>query len=149
MRSASTDPLFARIAESFGRQGFMTTLGAELSVVEPGHVIIRMPFSAALSQQHGFAHAGSIASITDSACGYAALTLMHAEAAVLTAEFKINLLAPAEGTHFEAEGRVLRAGRRVHVVEGKAYAIHGESRKPIAAMLATMMVIEPETGLRA
>jgi uncharacterized protein (TIGR00369 family) len=127
----------------------MTTLGAELALVEPGHVVIRMPFSVAISQQHGFAHAGSIASITDSACGYAALTRMPEDAAVLTAEFKINLLAPAQGTHFEAEGRVLRAGRRVHVVEGKAYAVNGESRKLIAAMLATMMVIEAETGLKA
>jgi uncharacterized protein (TIGR00369 family) len=143
------DPLHARIAESFGRQGFMATLGADLALVAPGHVVIAMPFSPAISQQHGFAHAGSIASIVDSACGYAALTLMPETAAVLTAEFKINLLAPAAGSRFEAEGRVLRAGKRVHVVEGKAWAIAGEQRKLVAAMLATMMVIDAETGLRA
>lgn len=144
-----SDPVFARIAESFGKQGLMTTLGAELTVAEPGRVVIRMPFSPAISQQHGFAHAGSISSITDTACGYAALTLMGEDKAVLTSEFKINLLVPAAGTHFEAEGRVLRAGKRVHVVQGEAFAINGESRKQIAVMLATMMVIEPETGLKS
>ena len=143
------DGLFNRIAESFGRQGLMHTLGASLAQASPGEVIIRMPFSPAISQQHGFAHAGSIATIVDSACGYAALTLMGEDKAVLTSEFKINLLAPAIGTHFEAMGRVLRAGRRVHVVQGEAWAIAGESRKQVAVMLATMMVIEGETGLKS
>lgn len=144
-----SNALFDRIAESFGRQGLMGTLGATLEIVEPGRVMIRMPFSKAISQQHGFAHAGSISTITDTACGYAALTLMPEDKAVLTSEFKINLLAPAIGTHFEAEGRVLRAGKRVHVVQGEAYAVQGESRKQVAVMLATMMVIEGETGLKA
>ncbi|OYU49070.1 MAG: hypothetical protein CFE31_06720 [Rhizobiales bacterium PAR1] len=144
-----SNALFDRIAESFGRQGLMGTLGATLEIVEPGRVMIRMPFSKAISQQHGFAHAGSISTITDTACGYAALTLMPDDKAVLTSEFKINLLAPAIGTHFEAEGRVLRAGKRVHVVQGEAYAVQGESRKQVAVMLATMMVIEGETGLKA
>lgn len=141
--------ILARIAESFSRQGLMATLGATIEAAEPGRVVIRMPFSAAISQQHGFAHAGAISSIVDTACGYAALTLMAEDKAVLTSEFKINLLAPAAGTHFLAEGKVLRAGRRVHVVQGEAFAVNGESRKQIAVMLATMMVIEPETGLRA
>jgi uncharacterized protein (TIGR00369 family) len=139
----------ARIAESFARQGLMHTLGASLASVAPGAVTIRMPFSPAISQQHGFAHAGSIATIVDSACGYAALTLMPPDKAVLTSEFKINLLAPAMGTHFEAVGKVLRAGRRVHVVQGEAYAIDGASRKQVAVMLATMMVIEGDTGLKS
>lgn len=141
------DPLFARIAESFDRQGLMATLGARLALVEPGRVVIAMPFSPALSQQHGFVHAGAITSIVDSACGYAAFTLMGPGKAVLTAEFKINLLAPAAGERFEAEGRVLRAGRRVHVVQGDVHAITGESRKHVAVMLATMMVVESDTGL--
>lgn len=141
--------LFDRIAGSFTKQGLMHTLGAALTAVEPGRVVIRLPFSLAISQQHGFAHAGAISTITDTACGYAALTLMGEDKAVLTSEFKINLLAPALGTHFEAEGRVLRAGRRVHVVQGEAFAVQGASRKQIAVMLATMMVIEPETGLKS
>ena len=145
----SDDPLFHRIEASFAKQGLMQTLGASLGQVGPGEVTIRMPFSPAISQQHGFAHAGSIATIVDSACGYAALTLMAEDKAVLTSEFKINLLAPALGTHFEAKGRVLRAGRRIHVVQGEAWAIQGESRKQVAVMLATMMVIDGETGLRS
>lgn len=138
-----------RIQESFDRQGFLSTIGARLALVEPGRVVIRMPFTPAISQQHGFAHAGAIATIVDTAGGYAALTLMPEDKAVLTGEFKVNLLAPAIGTHFDAEGIVLRAGKRVHVVEGKVYAITGESRKLIAVMLATMMVIEGDTGLRS
>ncbi len=141
--------LFTRIADSFSRQGLMHTLGASLAAVAPGAVTIRMPFSPAISQQHGFAHAGAITTIVDSACGYAALTLMPEDKAVLTSEFKINLLAPAIGTHFEATGRVLRAGRRVHVVQGEAWAIDGESRKQVAVMLATMMVIDSDTGLKS
>lgn len=145
----SEDLLFQRIAASFGKQGLMSTLGATLDRVASGSVMIRMPFSPAISQQHGFAHAGSIATIVDSACGYAALTLMPEDKAVLTSEFKINLLAPALGTHFEATGTVLRAGRRVHVVQGEAWALQGESRKQVAVMLATMMVIDGETGLKS
>lgn len=141
--------LFARIAASFDRQGLMHTLGASLARVAPGDVMISLPFSPAISQQHGFAHAGAMATIIDSACGYAALTLMPEDKAVLTSEFKINLLAPAIGTHFEATGRVLRAGRRVHVVQGEAWALQGESRKQVAVMLATMMVIDSETGLKS
>lgn len=141
------DTLFARISESFDRQGLMSTLGAHLLEVLPGKVVIAMAASPAISQQHGFAHAGAITSIADSACGYAALTLMPEGKAVLTSEFKINLLAPAAGEHFEAEGKVLRAGRRVHVAMGEVYAVKEGSRKQIAVMLATLMVIDAETGL--
>ncbi len=143
-----SDMIQTRIAESFAKQGLMATMGASLSSIEPGRVVISMPFSAHLSQQHGVVHAGAITSIVDSACGYAALTLMPEHAAVLTSEFKINLLAPAAGERFEAEGRVLRAGKRVHVAMGEVFAITGESRKQIAVMLATMMVIDGETGLK-
>jgi uncharacterized protein (TIGR00369 family) len=138
---------FDRIAASFAKQGLMGTLGATLASVEPGRVVIGMPFSAHLSQQHGFIHAGAITSIVDSACGYAALSLMPEGAAVLTTEFKINLMAPAAGERFEAEGKVIRAGKRVHVAMGEAFAIAGGNRKQIAVMLATMMVIEAE-GMR-
>lgn len=143
------DTLFARISESFERQGLMGTLGATLRVVEPGRVVISMPFSQGISQQHGFAHAGGISTICDTACGYAALTLMPQDKAVLTSEFKINLLAPAAGERFEAEGKVIRAGKRVHVTLGDVYAITGEHRKHIATMLATMMVMDNDTGLKS
>lgn len=138
------DTLLARVQTSFDRQGLMATLGATLRLVEPGKVMISMPFSTHLSQQHGFIHAGAITSIVDSACGYAALTLMPPGKAVLTTELKINLMAPAAGERFEAEGKVIRAGKRVHVVMGEVFAISGEHRKPIAVMLGTMMVIDAE-----
>ncbi|MGL5447726.1 MAG: PaaI family thioesterase [Rhabdaerophilum sp.] len=141
------DPVFQRISDSFSKQGLMQLLGARLSEVEAGRVMIAMPFSASITQQHGFAHAGAITSIVDSACGYAALTLMPEGKAVLTSEFKINLLAPAAGEIFEAEGRIIRAGKRVHVAMGEAFAVQNGQRKPIAIMLATMMVIDAETGL--
>lgn len=142
-----SDAVVQRIAESFAKQGLMQTLGAHLTEVEAGRVVIAMPFAPGITQQHGFAHAGAITSIVDSACGYAALTLMPEGKAVLTSEFKINLLAPAAGESFQAEGRIIRAGKRVHVAMGEAFAIQNGQRKPIAVMLATMMVIDAETGL--
>jgi len=106
-------PEFAeRVRESFARQRFMETMGASLARVEPGAVDIELPFDASLTQQHGFLHAGVVAAIADSACGYAALTLMDAESAVLSVEVKLNLLAPAAGERFAARGRVVREARR-------------------------------------
>ncbi len=143
----SDDAVFARVFESFSRQGLMKTLGAALDHASPGRVVIGLPFSPAITQQHGFGHAGAITSIVDSACGYAALTLMPEGKAVLTSEFKINLLAPAAGERFEAEGRILRAGKRQHVAMGEAFAIQNGARKSIAVMLATLVVIDGEGGL--
>ncbi len=114
----ATDPHFAeRVRDSFVRQGAMATLGATLDSIEPGFVAIGMAHRASLTQQHGFIHAGMLSAALDSACGYAAFTLMPADAAVLTIEFKINLLAPARGPHFRFEGRVTKAGRTISVVE--------------------------------
>lgn len=95
-----------RIADSFGKQAFMATLGARLTRVVAGEVDIELPIEPHIAQQHGFVHAGAVASIADSACGYAALTTMPVGAGVLTAEFKINLLAPAAGERLVAKGRV-------------------------------------------
>lgn len=143
-----SDPLFERIAGSFYKQGLMNTLGAKVVTVEPGRVVIAMPFSDAVTQQHGFVHGGTVSALGDTACGFAALTTMPEDKAVLTCEFKINLLAPAIGQSFEAEGRVLRAGRRVNVVQGDVFAIDNGKRKQVAVLIATMMVIEGESGLK-
>ena len=97
----------------------MATLGAALAGVAPGEVDIDLPFRTDLTQQHGFLHAGVVTSLMDSACGYAALSLMEPGAAVLSVEFKVNLLAPARGNRFRASGRVVRAGRTVTVVSGE------------------------------
>src|SRR4051794_28165997 len=101
MMQVVRDPEFeARVRASFAKQQFMATLGAQLERVAIGEVAIALPFRADLTQQHGFLHAGVVTSVVDSACGYAALSVMEPGAAVLSVEFKVNLLAPAEGTHF-------------------------------------------------
>src|SRR6185369_10131783 len=118
----------------------MRTLGAELACVADGEVRIRLPFSPHISQQHGFAHAGAIASIADSACGYACLTKMPEDAAVLSVEFKINLLAPATGRSFLAVSKVVRAGRTISVATAEVLAESDDgTSKCIAVMQATMM----------
>jgi uncharacterized protein (TIGR00369 family) len=144
------DPDFAaRVRASFDRQQAMKTIGASLALVEPGRVAIELPYSPALTQQHGFLHAGMIATALDSACGYAAFTLMAADAAVLTIEYKINLLAPGKGRHFRMEGVVVKPGRTITVVDGKAWAIdEGGHEKLIATMNATEMTIVGREGVQ-
>ena len=137
----------ARVRQSFGRQRLMTMLGATLERVEPGEVDIRLPFRDELTQQHGFLHAGAVTSIVDSACGYAALTLMPPGAAVLTVEFKVNLLAPARGETFVARARVLRAGRTLSVCQGDVLAIHDGEEKLVAVMTATLMAVRDRPEL--
>jgi uncharacterized protein (TIGR00369 family) len=137
------DPNYAaRVRDSFGRQRFMATLGAELGEVRPGAVTIRMPCGEAVTQQHGFVHAGALAAIADSACGYAALSLMPAAAGVLSIEFKVNMLSPAKGDAVEARGTVIRAGKTIMVCRADVYAVTGSEEKLVAAMQGTMMVVE-------
>jgi uncharacterized protein (TIGR00369 family) len=138
----------ARVRASFARQQALATAGACITAVAPGRVTIEMPFSAALTQQHGFLHAGIVAMIADSACGYAALSLMPEDSSILTSEFKLNLLSPAAGERFIAEGRVVRPGRRLFVCLGEVFAQSGGERKLAALMTASMMVMETTTGLR-
>jgi uncharacterized protein (TIGR00369 family) len=130
-----------RVRASFGRQAAMATIGATLTEVEPGRVVIELPWQQALTQQHGFLHAGMVATALDSACGYAGFSLMAADAAVLTIEFKINLLAPAQGERFRMEGLVVKPGRTITVAEGRAYAIDGGREKLVATMAATLMAV--------
>jgi uncharacterized protein (TIGR00369 family) len=142
------DPAFeARVRQSFGKQRFMTALGATLERVAPGEVEIRLPFRADLTQQHGFLHAGAMTTIGDSACGYAALTLMPPGTAVLTVEFKVNLLAPGEGETVVARGRVLKAGRTLTVGAADVFAVRGGEEKLVVTMLATIMTVRDRPGL--
>jgi uncharacterized protein (TIGR00369 family) len=138
----------ARVRGSFARQSIMTTLGAEIAAVRAGKVEIVLPFSDRILQQHEFIHAGAIATIADTACGYAALTVMPREAAVLTTEFKINLLAPAKGERLRAVGRVVRGGKKLVITLGEVFAEEGATRKQVALITATMMVVDAGTGLR-
>ena len=130
-----------RVRASFARQRLMTTIGAELTSVSPGEVVIELPFREDLTQQHGYLHAAITTAIVDSACGYAAYTLMPADAAVLTVEFKVNFLAPAAGRRFVADGRVTKPGRTLTVTMGDVVALTDAGQKTIATMLATMMVV--------
>ena len=138
------DPDFrARTRDSFARQAVMATLGITLEHAEPGLVRLAMAHRADLTQQHGFLHAGIVATALDSACGYAAFTLMPADAAVLTIEFKINLLAPARGPLLRFEGRVVKAGRTISVVDGRALQHAEADAEPtlVASMTATVMTV--------
>jgi uncharacterized protein (TIGR00369 family) len=137
----------AVVRESFARQEFMATVGAQLIRVLPGEVEIQFGYRDDLTQQHGFIHAGATVGVLDSACGYAALTLMPAGSAVLTVEFKVNLLAPAKGEAFIARGRVARAGRTLTVCSGEVLALADGIEKPIVTMLATMMCLRGRTEL--
>ncbi|MBU4424882.1 MAG: PaaI family thioesterase [Gammaproteobacteria bacterium] len=126
----------------------MQTLGARLGIVAPGAVNIELDWAAGLTQQHGFLHAGMVATALDSACGYAGLTLMAEDAAVLTIEFKINLLAPARGERFRMEGRVLKPGRTITVCEGRAFALEGPKEKLVATMGCTLMAVTGRENIR-
>ena len=117
----------------------MTLIGARLVRVEPGEVDIELPFRSDLTQQNGVLHAGIVTAIADSACGYAALTLMPGDTEVLTVELKVNLLAPAAGRMLVAEGEVVRAGRTLTVCRGDGYAEQGSDRVHVATMLATIV----------
>lgn len=140
---ATTD-VERRVRDSFARQRFMETLGASVESVGDGTVVLRLPVRDALTQQHGFMHAGAIATLADSACGYAALTKMPPDAAVLSIEFKVNMLAPAVGEALVARAEVIRAGRTVMVCRSDVYAVKGSEEKLVAAMQGTMMVVRDE-----
>ena len=130
-----------RIARSFEAQGLMTTLGARLVRVAEGEVHIEMPFSAALSQQHGYVHAGIVAAIVDSAGGYAGYTLFPESSSVLTVEYKLNLLAPAQGERIVAEGFVVKPGRTLAITRGEVHAEVAGKRTLVALMQQTLIVM--------
>ena len=131
----------ATVRASFARQGVMGLIGAELGVMAPGHCEIRLPFRADLTQQHGYFHAGVTSTIVDSAGGYAGLTLMPAGAEVLTVEFKLNLLAPADGDLLVAEGQVLKSGRNLVITRGEVYVEKGGKTTHCASMQQTLMTM--------
>ena len=142
------DPAFAdRVRGSFGRQGLMATLGAELAEVRPGYCEIRLPFREALSQQHGFFHAGATGAIADSAGGYAALSLMSAGDSVLSVEYKLNLLAPARGELLVARGQVVRAGRTLTISRADVAVRRDGVETLCATMLQTLMRLTARSDL--
>lgn len=136
-----------RIRSSFAKQGLMRTLGATLESVAPGTVEISLRPREEISQQHGFVHAGAVGAIADTASGYAALTLMPANAGVLTTEFKINLIAPAIGDRIVAIGKVVKSGRTLTVAQTEVFAESGGRPKLIALLTATLIAIEGRDGV--
>ena len=128
-----------RVRESFSRQRVMQLIGASLGRVEPGAVEILLPYRDDLTQQHGYIHAGIITTVADSACGYAAYTLMPAGSNVLSVEFKVNLLRPAAGDVFSAEAEVLKAGGTLTVTKCDVYGRSADGSKLVATMLATII----------
>jgi uncharacterized protein (TIGR00369 family) len=131
-----------RIQTSFARQGLMQTLGAQLTRVAPGAIEIELAYSDSVTQQQGFVNGAAIAAIGDTACGYAALTLLPPNCEVVTVEYKINFVAPAQGARFIARGRVSKAGRTLSVCAGDVFAVREHDEKLVATLLATMMRVE-------
>ena len=138
----ATDPAFEeRIRSSFARQGAMRLIGARMTRVEPGAVDIALDHRDDLTQQHGFLHAGILSTIVDAAGGYAGYTLFPADSSVLTVEYKLNLIAPADGRSFVAEGRVVKPGRTLCITKGEVYTIEGTRRTLCALMQQTLIVL--------
>jgi uncharacterized protein (TIGR00369 family) len=136
------NPTFAdEIAQSFSKQTIMRLIGAELSRVEPGLFEITLPYRADLAQQHGYLHAGIVTTIADSACGYAAYSLMPPNCEVLSVEFKVNLLRPAKGETFSAVAEVVKSGKTLTVVRADVFAIDQDRPDLIATMLGTMICL--------
>ena len=149
-RFEAQDADFARrVRDSFGRQTAMATMGASMVVAEPGRVVIELDWAPHLTQQHGFLHGGIVSSVLDSACGYAGSTLMPADAGVLSIEFKVNFVAPAQGRRFRAEGVVVKPGRTLTFTEGRAWALGDDGGdKLIATMQATLMAITGRENIK-
>src|SRR6185436_14497534 len=141
----SANPDFEQeVRRNFAQQSVMNLIGASLSLVEPGIVEITLPYRQDLTQQNGYLHAGMITTIADSACGYAAFTLMPPGAGVLSVEFKVNLLRPAKGENFLARAEVIKAGRTLTVVRADVFALTEDKRTLVATMQGTMMCLVSE-----
>jgi uncharacterized protein (TIGR00369 family) len=131
----------ARVRDSFDRQGAMALIGAGIADIAPGYCAIEMKPRPEVSQQHGYVHAGILATLVDSAGGYAAFTLFAEDSSVLTVEYKLNVLAPAQGERIVAEGFVVKSGRTLAITRGEVHAEQGDGRTLVAIMQQTLMVM--------
>jgi uncharacterized protein (TIGR00369 family) len=139
MKLEARNPAFAEeVRKSFAEQSIMQVISAELTRVEPGMVEISLPYRRDLTQQDGYLHAGIITTIADSAAGYAAYSLMSAGSGVLSVEFKVNLLRPAQGERFVARAEVIKPGKNLTVVRADVFGIQGTERTLVATLLGTM-----------
>ncbi len=136
------DPNYAsRVRSSFAKQEVMKTIGANLVELSPGTAVIEFSHDRSLTQQHGYIHAGVVTTVVDSACGYAAYTMMPKDSEVLTIEYKVNFMVPAKGERYRGIGRVLRSGRTITVCSGEMIALEDGREKVVASMLATMIAL--------
>ncbi len=143
------DPAFeARIRASFARQAYMAMIGATMTEAAPGEVTLVVPIRPELTQQHGFLHGGVIGAMIDTACGFAASSLMAPDVGVLTVEYKVNFVASGVGDTLRATARVRKAGRTVTFVEGEAHAVSAGASKLVATMQATMMTVRDRPDVR-
>ncbi len=134
--------LAIRILESFNRQGFLQTIGARLTKVAAGEIEIELEADPKLTQQHGYVHGAVVGAIGDTACGYAALTMMPEDSEVVSVEYKINFLSPAKGEKLIARGKVTKAGRTLSVCTADVFAVNDGVEKMVATILATMMGVK-------
>jgi uncharacterized protein (TIGR00369 family) len=147
LHSAKNPAAFQHVRESFARQGLMKHFGAELAALRAGECEIRVRYRNELTQQHGYFHAGVTASVADSASGYAAYSTMPADSSVLTVEYKINLVAPAEGDLLIARGRVLRSGRTLKICAADVFAVNGKQQILCATSLSTIMALPGQSDI--
>lgn len=147
MTDINRDDVHERIRQSFARQGAMETLGAELTRISQGVVEIELPFDMKLTQQHGILHAGVISAALDSACSYAAYTVIAPDASLLTIEFKVNLMSPGRGERFLFRGEITKPGSTIIVADGRGYAVGDGPAKLIASMTSTLMVVRGREGI--
>jgi len=131
----------ARVRESFSRQPFMGFIGADLAIVEPGYCEIHLPYRPELTQQHGFVHGGALATLADNAAGYAAFSLMPADASVLTVEYKLNIMRPGRGDKMTARGKVIKPGRTITVVESNVYGVEDGKEVMCVTSIQTIMAL--------
>ncbi len=148
MAEEDRDDFRQRIRWNFERQAAMTTIGAELTRVEHGVVEVELPFDLRLTQHHGILHAGIISAALDTACGFAAYSVIDPEASILTIEFKVNLMSPGRGDRFLFRGEVTKPGSTIIVADGRGYAIGDGPAKLIASMTSTMMVVRDREGIK-
>lgn len=145
--SPAFEPQFAgyadKVRRAFEKQGMLTAMGVRLAALSPGHCSLELPYAPGITQQQGFFHGGAIGAIADTACGFAAFTLMPEDSEILTVEYKINLVKAARPPLLRAEGVVMRAGRTITVCRAEVYRIEGETREICAVMQATMMRVDP------
>ena len=137
-----------KVTESFNRQDVMKTINASILAIRPGEIELEFPYQSNLTQQHGFIHAGIVSTVLDTACGYAAFSLMPEDAAVLTIEFKINFLSPAKGERFRAVAKVKKPGKNITVTEGELFSYLDGEQKIVATMVGTIMSVYDREGIK-